>query len=162
MIQRIQTIYLLISIICLTVVNFGSTIFYFIGNEFSQMYGLTVTGVIEKSPEGSSSTLISYPIYLFTVLIAILLIISVFSFKNLKRQGSLVFLSGILYGILLIGLFAFFFLFKHPDPTALEITTTSQFGAGIYILLIGFPAVFLANNGIKRDKKLIDSLNRLR
>ena len=37
-----------------------------------------------------------------------------------------------------------------------------ELGSGFSLLVIGFPFCYLAQLGIKRDKKLLDSLNRLR
>ena len=37
-----------------------------------------------------------------------------------------------------------------------------EMGLGFFLFVSGFPFSFLANTGIKRDKKLLDSLDRLR
>ena len=41
-------------------------------------------------------------------------------------------------------------------------TTKREMGLGYLLFLCGFPFTFLANIGIKRDKNLLDSLDRLR
>ena len=40
--------------------------------------------------------------------------------------------------------------------------TTKELGLGFYIIVAGLPFTFLAQIGVIRDKKLLDSLNRLR
>ena len=40
--------------------------------------------------------------------------------------------------------------------------TKRELGLGFFLFVLGFPFCFLAQLGIKRDKKLLDSLNRLR
>jgi hypothetical protein len=40
--------------------------------------------------------------------------------------------------------------------------TKRELGLGFFFFVLGFPFCFLAQLGIKRDKKLLDSLNRLR
>jgi len=37
-----------------------------------------------------------------------------------------------------------------------------EMGLGFFLFVAGFPFTFLANIGIKRDKQLLDSLDRLR
>ena len=37
-----------------------------------------------------------------------------------------------------------------------------EMGLGFILFIAGFPFTFLANLGIKRDKRLLDSLDRLR
>ncbi|MGB1518015.1 MAG: hypothetical protein ACPG8K_02815 [Crocinitomicaceae bacterium] len=41
-------------------------------------------------------------------------------------------------------------------------SVTRELGIGFLLFVLGFPFIFLANVAIKRDKKLLDSLNRLR
>ena len=43
-----------------------------------------------------------------------------------------------------------------------EETASREMGLGFLLFVVGFPFTFLANTGIKRDKKLLDSLDRLR
>jgi hypothetical protein len=93
------------------------------------------------------------------MLAVVLQIVAILSFKDLKRQGLLVRIAGLL-NLLLIGtIIAFYFM--HPNPVENEATTV-QIGNGFYLISLSLIGIFLANNGIKRDKKLIDSLNRLR
>ena len=62
--------------------------------------------------------------------------------------------------LLLIAIVTIIYFFN--DLKIDKVQLNSQFTTGFFILCIGLPALILANNGIKRDKKLIDSLNRLR
>jgi hypothetical protein len=39
---------------------------------------------------------------------------------------------------------------------------TLSLGLGFYLLVLGFPLMLLAVRSINKDKKLIDSVNRLR
>jgi len=59
----------------------------------------------------------------------------------------------------LISVMVFFYI---GDSQVLNDITSREMGMGLIFLIIGFPFVFLANTGINRDKKLLDSLNRLR
>jgi len=158
MIQRIQTIYLLASIICLSIVSFGkNTIIYFFGT-FQVHYELNLYGIFDQEKKPLESSL-SLPLYFLSYALILLLIVAIFSFKNLKRQSILVRSSFFIYGILLLSIVLVFFL---NDIKIDDIKATATINSGFYLLSIGLPLLFFANNGIKRDKKLIDSLNRLR
>jgi hypothetical protein len=156
MIQRIQTIYLLVSLICVSIFTFGSNLFYFIG---TKIYVFNAFGIFDKEPTADSIVHAKYPIYLLTTVIATLIFATIFSFKNLKLQGKLILLAGGIYSALVIGIVIYFFI--HTNPVKAE-DTTIQIATGFYLLAMGLLSLILANNGIKRDKKLIDSLNRLR
>ena len=156
MIQRIQTVYLLLSIILLTIVSFGNPIFYLIGNK---IYEFTLFGVFDTVKVEGAKTYSNYPLYLVSILAVILQVIAILSFKDLKRQSLLVKISGLLHVLLIFAVIAYYFL--HSNPVKTE-QTTIQIGNGFYLISLSLIGIILANNGIKRDKKLIDSLNRLR
>lgn len=156
MIQRIQTIYLLVSLICVSVFTFGSNLFYFIG---TKIYVFNAFGIFDKEPTADSIVHAHHPLYLLTAVIATLLFAAIFSFKNLKLQGKLLLFAGGIYCAFLVGIITYFFI--HSNPIKAE-ETNIQVASGFYILCFGLISLILANNGIKRDKKLIDSLNRLR
>ncbi len=158
MIQRIQTIYLLISIACLSILAFGkTTIIIFFGTTMER-FQLTAYGIANQEQTPSSSVF-NLPLYIFFFVLITLLVFGLFSFKNLKRQSLLIKISIALY-LLLIAIVTTIYFFN--DLKIDNIQLNSQFTTGFFILCIGLPALILANNGIKRDKKLIDSLNRLR
>ena len=158
MIQRIQTIYLLISITCLSILAFGkTTIIIFFGTTMER-FQLTEYGIANQEQTPSSSAF-NLPLYIFFFALITLLVFGLFSFKNLKRQSLLIKISIALY-LLLIGIVTIIYFFN--DLKIDNVQLNAQFTTGFFILCIGFPANILANNGIKRDKKMIDSLNRLR
>ncbi len=158
MIQRIQTVYLLASAICLSVVLFGrSVLIYFIGSTI-QTYQMTIYGITDQEKTSYQSSL-NLPFYILSVLTIGLVLFAIFSFKNLNRQGMITRIAALLYGIQIIGIVIVYFM---HDIKIDGMPANAMIGSGFYILAIGFPFLFLANNGIKRDKKLLDSLNRLR
>ncbi len=158
MIQRIQTIYLLISIACLSILAFGkTTIIIFFGTTMER-FQLTAYGIANQEQTPSSSVF-NLPLYIFFFALITLLVFGLFSFKNLKRQSLLIKVSIALYALLTTTVTVIYFF---NDLKIDNIQLNSQFTTGFFILCIGFPALILANNGIKRDKKMIDSLNRLR
>ena len=158
MIQRIQTIYLLIAITAISIVLFGNNVLvYFIGATIER-YDLTLFGIVDQEQMPLQSVF-NFPLYIIALILIPLMVFSVFSYKNLKRQSLLISISIGLYSLLM---FAILIIYFFSDIQSDSIKLNSIIGAGFYILGIGLPFLFLANNGVKRDKKLIDSLNRLR
>ncbi len=158
MIQRIQTIYLLVSIICLSIVTFGSTLFSYV-NETSK-FEFSSYGILERSLEsGEMISMNSYPMYISTISLILLCVLTMFSFKNLKRQYKLGRTTFYIYFLLLVILLVMAYFGKGLLNAEVD---KRELGFGFILFVVGFPFVFLANVGIKRDKNLIDSLNRLR
>jgi hypothetical protein len=158
MIQRIQTIYLLISLICLGFVSFGMNIFSYLGEK--SRYDISAFGVDEidlangSLINGDSSLMCIIGFGLMLVGLATLL-----SFKNLKRQfkfGRMFFFT-----YLMVLLTTMSLIYAGESYIAKDITGR-ELDLGFFLLVLGFPFTFLANTGIKRDKKLIESLDRLR
>lgn len=158
MIQRIQTVYLAVAIILLTIVTFGTTLFSFV-NETTR-YSFNSYGIMKY--DLSSNHLVSqqsFPFYLGTIALILLCFITLMSYKNLERQFKLGRTVFFLYFVMLMSVV----LLSVLGDGMLEAETTGrEMGLGFFLFVVGFPFTFLANTGIKRDKKLLDSLDRLR
>lgn len=158
MIQRIQTVYLAVAIILLTIVTLGTTLFSFV-NETSR-YSFSSYGIMKY--DLSSNNLVSqqsFPFYLGTIALILLCFITLMSYKNLQRQFKLGRTVFFLYFVMLMTVV----LLSVLGDGMLEAETTGrEMGLGFFLFVVGFPFTFLANTGIKRDKKLLDSLDRLR
>ncbi len=135
MLQRIQSVYLLIAVVCSGI--FSSLTDLFVIN------GVTI-GMIDSIPylllfEGS----------------ALLSFISIFLFKSRQTQFVLGRLN-IILNFILLGLFVFRLLSLPGGPANPE--------KGIGLLLPVFSIVFLAlaNKAIKKDETLVKSVDRLR
>jgi hypothetical protein len=157
MIQRRQTLFLLITLICLTIITFGATIFQF--DYLEGYYKLNSYGIYKYSLKNELIQINPISYYFSTVFLLVILLLTIFSFKNLKRQLFLGRLLLFLYFILLI--FILFGSFLGNNLTG-ELKVISKLGLGFYLFIIGFPFIFFANIGINKDIKLLDSLNRLR
>ena len=157
MIQRIQTLYLTISIICLATVSFGMAI---LNMEDKGFHGfLSAYGKTIFTHEGELDTMQFRPLFIIPLILVLLCAWTIFSFKKLKFQLQLGRLTFLLYTFTL----ALILLYNEmADPITKGVETHYSFAPGFYILAAGLPFVFLANLAIRKDKKLIDSLNRLR
>ena len=158
MIQRVQTIYLAIVIILLTIVTLGSELFSFV-NETTR-YTFNSYGIMKYDlASGALLSKQTFPFYLGTIALILLSFITLMSYKNLNRQFKL---GRTVFGIYFLTLITVVLLSTLGD-NLLEVETTGrEMGLGFFIFAVGFPFTFLANTGIKRDKKLLDSLDRLR
>lgn len=158
MIQRVQTIYLGLVIILLSIVTVGSPLFSFV-NETSR-FTFNSWGITEYSiANGKVLSTNTFPIFIGLLAIVLLSFICLMAYKNVNRQFKL---GRTVFYLYLLSLIAIFLLSLYGGGL-LEIETTSrEMGIGYWLFIAGFPFTFLANIGIKKDKKLLDSLDRLR
>ena len=157
MIQRIQTLYLAIVIILLSLVSFGMEIISFASETVT--YSLTSYGILSYDESGTLTGSQSYPLYISSFALIALAFLSIMSYRNLARQLRLARMTFYIYFLLVFALFLFsIFGSSHVAEGELQ----RQLGLGYFFFIAGLPFAFLANLGVKRDKNLIDSLNRLR
>ncbi len=158
MIQRIQTVYLAIVIILLSIVTIGTTFFSFVNK--TGRYEFTSFGIIER--EVSTNAFVgtqTFPLFVGLIALILLTFLTLMSYKNLKRQYKL---GRMVFGLYFVLVVTLFILSIYGSKLLPEATTSREMGLGFLLTIIGFPFSFLANTGIKRDKNLIDSLDRLR
>lgn len=136
MIQRIQSIWLLLAAIC----SFASLKLPFYS-------GTDATGIPSSTLEGTDSLLLICA----TLAVGIISLITIFLFKNRSTQIKLTLLAMIVEALL---------IFLYYD------TSTKYLGGTYALTSILQPAVllflFLAFNGIRKDNKIIKESNRLR
>lgn len=160
MIQRIQTVYLAIAMILLSIVATGSEVFRFVGEKvYYKFNSFGIERFQNAFPNGKSEIINSYPMYISLILLVMFLFVTLMAYKNLKRQLKLVRTAFYIYLLMVIGLVVFSSV--GLDSLTIE-PLKRELGLGFFLFIAGLPFVFLANLSIKRDKKLIDSLNRLR
>lgn len=136
MLQRIQTIYLL-----LAVITSGGLIFVF--------------SVWENSAGESvyaQDVLIAFGMFLASAAISL---VSIFMFKNRKLQFVLGRLN-IILNLFLLGVFVYWSL---TLPGEMDI---SEKGIGMFLPIISIVFIVLANKAIKKDEDLVKSVDRLR
>ncbi len=156
MLQRIQSLYWLGAIICLSFLNFGSTIFQFKMKEDSTIFYSAFK--IEEITNGEIIS--SNPKYYYLIFIAFIVftIISIFSFKNRKRQITI----GTWINTLLISHFLVFTTFGFLDGFIVTNAKSIIPGIAYYMLIGAIIFNFLALQAVKKDKKLLDSVDRIR
>ena len=156
MIQRIQSVYLAISMILLLIISSGMTVFSFAAE--SMTYVFSVFGWTAVDGEENVINHEGYPFYIVSGVLVLLIFWCIMSYKKLDLQLKIG--RGILV-LYLLSITALLFMMMTGEDQFTE-SVTRELGIGFLLFVLGFPFIFLANVAIKRDKKLLDSLNRLR
>jgi hypothetical protein len=157
MIQRIQTVYLAIVLVFLTIISLGVSIFNFHAGEM--VFRVNVMGVQQLNETGENLNLLSLPFYVGAILLMIVCFFALILFKNLKTQLAVARFAAMFYFVVLVFVGFGAFLGKYFTD---QDKVTLSLGFGFYLLVLGFPLILLAVRSINKDKKLIDSVNRLR
>lgn len=152
MIQRIQTVYLAISVILLGLIfAFNFATYHTETGDFI----FSVNGISPKNDD--ASILLPYSIVIPVIIAAI--VFAILQYKKRKVQLKIVRLA---YILILITL-AFLFFDMSNIEKALNVTQeNSSYGAGLFLLAASWPLVFLSNRAIKKDEELVKSVERLR
>ncbi|WP_292944450.1 DUF4293 domain-containing protein [Olleya sp. UBA1516] len=137
MLQRIQTIYLLI-----VAAISGGLIFVF------ELWTTTNEVVVFAKDE-----LLVFGLFFASALLAL---VSIFSFKNRKSQFMLGRLNQIL-NLILLG----FFVYRILNASG-EANDVSEKGVAIFLPVISIVFLILSNRAIKKDEDLVKSVDRLR
>jgi hypothetical protein len=160
MIQRVQTLYYAITMILLAILLSGVEFFRFVGEK--TFYVFSVYGVQSGkvgAADGKMESLTTMPFFLSVISFILFIFITLMAYKNLNRQFKLARGIFFIYLLLLIAVIIYAVI---GGGTLTNEPTKRELGIGFLLFVLGFPFSFLAQLGIKRDKKLLDSLNRLR
>lgn len=172
MIQRIQSIYLLLALIAITCLFFfplfnilaetGEPLNILVDASFGAQ-GL----VVENASELSDITIGGkYPVYLIYLLIGLLTFGSLLFYKNRKRQLFFVRIALLVQVLFVVTVYVFYYVGISMIQKNLVLTTDEsiniKLAAGFFIAIAGIPFFILAIRGIKHDDNLIKSLDRLR
>jgi hypothetical protein len=145
MIQRIQTVYLIIAIVLVALPLSGLEILSYTIKEQNVSKSVYSFHLLEKNELEPSYY------YLVNILLSLFGFYVIMSYKNLKKQ------------LMLCRVFMGLIFFACCMPLILAIGRSALVpGLGFYLFLSSIIFVLLAIRGINKDKKLLDSLNRLR
>lgn len=186
MIQRIQTIYLLLAFVCVVLLLFfplfsvvaeaNKDIPAHISAEFGA-YGLQFTNTIQSQHElvmgeevfadfATDPEKGSFPVYVVYIILALFTAASILLYKKRKRQLMVARFSFLFHTITVIGVYAFYYFgtgaIKDALPLTADLTITFGLEPGFYLILATIPFLLLAIRGIKHDENLVKSLDRLR
>jgi hypothetical protein len=160
MIQRLQTLYFAISMILLAILLTGMDIFRFVTEKTT--YAFSAFGVESRiigSPDSKTETISSTPYYIVIIAFILFIFFALMSYKKLNFQVKLARAIFYLYLLMTIGVVI---ASQVCNTCVSSEEVTKELGLGFYLIVAGLPFTLLAQIGIIRDKKLLDSLNRLR
>jgi hypothetical protein len=155
MIQRKQTLFFLAALILVMLPLMGTSFFNYFsedGMEYSyNAYNFKQVGsgpiVLTRGFE-----------WILILIVSLILVLTTISYKNRKRQiqlGWLAFALNVMTSIIIV-FHAFLFESVCKTETSLEIEMA------FFAFASAFLFIFLGIQGVRKDKKLVDSFNRLR
>lgn len=154
MLQRIQTYYLGIIIIIQIIAISGMDFITY--KTISHTHHLNAWGLVKESGDDVKNSIV--PVFIGFILIALLAFLCIRSYKNLDRQLKL---GRTLFYIYLLFAIGVYFVAIFADGFIVGQIESREMGLAYWVFICGLPFSFLANTGIKRDKRLLDSLKRL-
>jgi len=157
MIQRIQTVWLLLASATLFLLFLFPYLQYF--DNFGTAMAIKITGIYQGVSEGVVQTKSFILQTIVTVVLALVPLVTIFNYKDRKKQLQITYLN-----IFLVILLAIWF-YVTSSNAVLEVNKTLAIeNIGIGALLAPLDIVFLclAAKGIRNDEKLIKSVDRLR
>jgi len=159
MIQRIQTIWLLLASVTILALFLFPYVQFFDANGIAM--ALKVTGKLNGSGgQNQLSTSFIFTLQaIATVLLGLLPLLTIANYKNRKKQVTFILIT-----LLVVVLFAFWLFMASSHAIGEVNKELGLSNIGIGALLIPVYIIFhcLALNGINKDRKLIKSADRLR
>jgi hypothetical protein len=155
MIQRIQSIYLLLAGLVLFALFLFPLAHDIDINGVSST--ISITGVLQKINGAQVHTQLFVPLIAGTVIVGIMPLILIFLYKNRKQQIMLCYV----YILVIIG-FSYWMVQTVKSVTGGLTLTTSNFGIGALLSSVSIVLVLAAVKSIRNDEKLIKSADRLR
>lgn len=158
MIQRIQTVYLFLAAACSVALFFFPVASFLSDLTYQKFYITGLENMAPGSPAAIASSLV-LPLAVVGAIMAILALAGILTYKNRGLQLKLV-TFGILLSVIMIA--GIFFLYVPLIEKKLSVVPDYSGSVGIYFPLIALVLFILANRAIRRDDKLVKSLDRLR
>lgn len=154
MIQRIQTIFLLVAAVASSLtlfLSFGKIV------DISGTYYLTSTGFYQEVDGGEKIELFSaYPLIGMALLTMLVSVAAIFLYKNRKLQVRVsqvnMLLNGVFFGVI--------FLYVQKAEAAVNVVLHYQIG--IIAPFLAIISLILAGRYINKDEQLVRSTERLR
>lgn len=160
MIQRIQSVYFALAASMLIYFSVGAPIVSYVGNDLT--YLLKSNELITKTSENPVATTDSVYFFIGAILLTLWVIFVIISFRNLKKQMTFARIGSFMYIAYLAVIALMFFTGESmtEDPTVVEHGATYELGT--YLLAVGYIFYLMGIRGVKKDKKLIESVDRIR
>lgn len=152
MIQRIQSIWLLLAAITIGCLMFLPTV---TSSFNTNQYQVLATGLYQKTATQSLQIKAFLPLFIGTLAVIIICLVNIFNYKNRLSQKRITRVSM----VFIIGLSFWFSQYAKQIPGGI---TNANFGIGLFLPIIALFFCVLALKGINNDEKLIKAADRLR
>lgn len=149
MIQRIQSLFLIVAISCSVAVFFFD--FAECKHDSTNTRLSLVAGV---GPSGEFKESTSLDLLIINCLTLLLGVLALFSFKNRSRQMKISMIGGLTSLVMIV------LIFFHADQ--LQLTNKALYLTGTYLIAIQTVAFTLARRFIRKDELLVKSADRIR
>lgn len=156
MIQRIQSVYLVLVFIIIAVLSFLPLVLFHTEDQIFIMNLFRFEGV--ESFSFASSLPNIWPIAILAALMGILAGVSIFRYKNRSQQLKLNMLNMLVNFGLLISIF----LYADTVAQLPEVTDKLSYDLGAYFPIVTVVLLILANRNIRKDEKMVKAADRLR
>ena len=156
MIQRKQTIFLLLVILALAV-SFFFPLAEFIGANESIVLFVQKAHSLVPDSAFNKNVYFSLPLLSATGFVMLFSLIAIFLYKNRKAQMQVIKVC-ILVEIIFIGLFFFYYVSKLEALTG----GSAEYKTAVFMPLVALVFLVLAYRGVLQDEKLVRSADRLR
>ncbi len=156
MIQRIQTIFLFLVVVCMGI-TIGSELWEQAVN--GQSWKLSAFALENLGADGevvSSSS--KWYIGALAAFVGLLALISIFQYKSRARQMML----NMINSLLMVGLVASVFLTTNGLNSELGMEVAGSYKVGFWVILAAMVCNMLANRFIRKDEALVRSVDRIR
>ena len=158
MIQRIQSVFLLLLALAML-----SVLFLPIWSKFDpasqQTVVLTATQLaFEKANAGAAAPISTWPIAALAAASAAVALLEIFQFRNRFNQLKL----GMVNFLLIVGTIGAGFYYSGVGEQLVNIKMPGTFQAGFYLPTLALLLNLLASRFIRRDERLVRSMDRLR
>lgn len=162
MIQRIQSVFLLLAALVMLSVLF-LPIWGKIDPQAREVINLNAFQLVYTGEDRSGTEQIiairdTYWIAVFAILAAGVALFSIFQYKSRLRQIQLGALNSLLVGATI----GFAYYYSTKGNQMLDTTAAGQYYLGFYIMIAALLFNMLANRFIRRDERLVRSADRIR
>lgn len=147
MLQRLQSLYLLVAIVPYVL------LFFFPIAEYSTQDAVNTFSLMEITNGNSNSTM---PLIIVVCLLALSCLVTIFLFKKRPLQIKITAIT------LLVHMGFIAAVFYSADFIANKLGTVATYQAGMYIALIPILFIVLAHRAIRKDEKMVNNTDRLR
>ena len=159
MIQRIQTVYYLLAVLVMALPLAGLELFSFSNKKVLQSVNLFGSDSHLVLSKGKLFVLPQLPLFWANLVVIFLLLLTILMFRKLRLQARLGRFTLAVYGLTIIGISVVAYFFTQ---LLIAFQASLTFGIGFYLMLSGVLFILMGNRGVRKDRKLLDSLNRLR